>query len=125
MKSIETSAAPAAIGTYSQARQASNTIYFAGQIPLSPETMQLIGEDIQSQVKQVFLNLKAVAQAAGGSLDDIVKLTVYLMNIADVSVVNEVMEDFFKKPYPARTSFAVVALPKNAKIEIDAIMVLA
>lgn len=118
---IQTTSAPAAIGAYSQAIKIGNTLYLAGQIPLDPATMQLVSDDIQVQVTQVFKNMSQVLEAAHVPFDAIVKLTVYLLDISHISVVNEVMTQYFKKSFPARTSIAVVALPKNARIEIDAI----
>jgi len=123
-KEIQTDKAPAAIGSYSQAIQVDNTIYLSGQIPLQPETMSVIEGDINAQIKQIFENLKQVTKAAGGSLDSIVKLTVYLIDINHLVNVNEIMLHYFKKPFPARTSIQVSALPKNVAIEIDAIMVM-
>ena len=121
---IETEKAPAAIGSYSQAIKAGNTIYLSGQIPLDPKTMTLVTGGIAAEATQVFDNLKAVTEAAGGSLNDIVKLTVFLTNLADLARVNELMLRYFRTPFPARTSIQVSALPKGAAIEIDAIMVL-
>jgi reactive intermediate/imine deaminase len=115
--------APHAIGPYSQAIKSGNTIYFSGQIPLDPVTMALVSGDIAAQTTQVLSNLLAVSTAAGGNLDAIVKLTIYLTDLAHFSRVNEVMSKFFKEPYPARTTVQVSALPKAAQIEIDAIMV--
>lgn len=119
---IQTSQAPAAIGCYSQAIRTGNTVYLSGQIPLDPTSMTVVSGDIQAQIKQVFLNLQAVAIAAGGSLDSIVKLTVYLTDINYLADVNAIMPDYFTQPYPARTSIAVSALPKSASVEIEAIM---
>jgi len=123
-KVLHTSEAPAAIGSYSQAIQAGNTIYLSGQIPLDPQTMKLVEGDFRTQVTRVFDNLQAVTIAAGGSLDNVVRLTVYLMNLADTAIVNDVMLLYFKQPFPARTTFQVAALPKDAAVEIDAIMVI-
>lgn len=120
-QNIQTDQAPQAIGAYSQAIQAGNTFYFSGQIPLDPKTMIMVN-GIHSQISRVFENIKAVAEAAGGSLDHIVKLTIYLMDIQSLPMVNEAMGKFFKEPYPARTSLAVAALPRGALIEIDAVM---
>jgi reactive intermediate/imine deaminase len=119
---VESKDAPQAIGAYSQAIQAGNTVYLSGQIGLDPETMQM-AEDIDAQIRRVFLNLQAVAEAAGGGLDNIVKLTVYLTDLAYFPRVNEIMAGFFKQPYPARATVGVVALPRNALVEIDAILV--
>jgi reactive intermediate/imine deaminase len=123
-ESISTRAAPQAIGTYSQAVRAGGTVYLSGQIPLDPETMEFVGGDMRGQVRRVFDNLEAVAMAAGGSLADVVKLTVYLTDLGHFPLVNEVMAERFKTPYPARAAVGVAALPKGAAIEIDAIMVL-
>ena len=114
---IHTEAAPAAIGTYSQAVRTGHTVYLSGQIPLDPSTMELIGGDIDAQIRQVFDNLSAVAGAAGGSLFDVVKLTVYLVDIGDFPRVNEIMSEYFEKPYPARAAVGVSALPKAALVE--------
>lgn len=122
-KEIITQSAPQAIGSYSQAVTVGNTVYLSGQIPLSPTTMTMVEGDIKAQITQVFENLKAVAVASGANLDAIVKLTVYLTDITHLQCVNEIMDSYFNKPYPARTSFVVVALPKNALVEIDAILV--
>jgi reactive intermediate/imine deaminase len=121
-RSISTDQAPAAIGTYSQAVEADGTIYLSGQIPLVPSTMEMVEGDTRRQIEQIFDNLRAVAQAANGDLDDIVKLTVYLVDLADFGVVNEVMESRFSSPYPARAAVQVAALPRGARVEIDAIM---
>ena len=119
---VATDKAPAAIGTYSQAVRSGDTVYLSGQIPLVPETMTLVEGDFEAQVTQVFDNLTAVAQSAGGSLADAVKLTVYLIDMADFPVVNEVMARYIDTPYPARAAIAVAALPKGAQVEIDAIL---
>lgn len=121
-QAITTSNAPAAIGTYSQAIKAGNTIYLSGQIPLNPTTMQLITDDFSAQVRQVFENLKAVAIAAGGNLSDIVKLTVYLQDMNQFAMVNEIMARYFEKPYPARAVVEVSRLPKDVDIEMEAVM---
>ncbi|MDR3491600.1 MAG: RidA family protein [Gammaproteobacteria bacterium] len=123
-KEIQTSNAPAAIGTYSQAIKSGQTVYLSGQIPLDPVTMNLIEGDVKAQVIRVFENLKAVAEAAGGSLQHIVKLTVFILDFANFPIINEVMQSYFQKPFPARTTLGVAALPKNALVEIDAIMIL-
>lgn len=123
-QSIQTQLAPAAIGTYSQAVQVGNMVFLSGQIPLDPKTMQVVEGDFASQVKCVFNNLKAVAEAAGGKLDSIVRLTVYLTDINNLAEVNEVMTTYFNSPYPARTSIGVAALPKGVAVEVDAIIVL-
>lgn len=119
---INTSKAPAAIGTYSQAVRVGDTVYLSGQIPLDPRTMELAGEDVRAQIRQVFANLAAVAEAAGGSLDDAVKLNVYLTDLADFPLVNEIMPDFFREPWPARAAVGVSQLPRGARVEADAIL---
>jgi reactive intermediate/imine deaminase len=121
---ISTQNAPTAIGIYSQAVKVDNTVYISGQIPLDPETMEMITESFEAQAIQVFENLKAIAQAAGGELGDFVKITVLLSDMKYFSQVNETMTQYFSEPYPARAAFAVKALPKDADIEIDAIMAL-
>lgn len=121
---IHTDKAPQAIGPYSQAVRAGNTVYLSGQIPLIPETMEIISEDIKEQTTQVFKNLQAVCEAAGGSLNDIVKLNVFMTDLGNFTAVNEVMMTFFNAPYPARAAMGVRALPKNVAVEIEGIMVL-
>lgn len=121
---IHTDKAPAAIGTYSQAVRVGDVVYLSGQIPLVPASMELVGEDVESQIRQVFDNLAAVAEAAGGALADAVRLTVYLTDLANFPLVNEVMAEYFSEPYPARAAIGVAALPRNAAVEIDAILVL-
>ncbi len=121
---IHTALAPEAIGTYSQAIKVDQTVYLSGQIPLVSETMVLISDDIGEQIEQVLKNLTAVAQAAGGELKDIVKLNIFLTDMADFPVVNEKMDRFFSQPYPARAAIGVAALPKNSRVEMDAVMVL-
>ncbi|MEJ2574120.1 MAG: RidA family protein [Gammaproteobacteria bacterium] len=120
---ISTAGAPAAIGTYSQAVKVGDTIYLSGQIPLVPQTMQLVEGNMSAQIRQVFDNLQAVARAAGGGLADIVKLNIYLTDLAHFPQVNEVMATYFTEPYPARAAIGVAALPKGAAIEADAVMV--
>lgn len=122
---ISTDKAPQAIGTYSQAVRHGDTVYLSGQIPLLPDSMELVQGDTEAQVRQVFRNLGAVAEAAGGRLGDIVKLNVYLTDLTDFPVVNQVMGEFFDAPYPARAAVGVAALPKAAAVEMDAIMVVA
>jgi reactive intermediate/imine deaminase len=122
---ISTDRAPSAIGTYSQAIRTGNWIFLSGQIPLDPESMDLVQGDIEAQVSRVLDNLRAVAQAAGGDLSDLVKLTVFLTDLKHFPVVNEVMARYFREPYPARAAVSVAALPRGAAVEIDAIMVLA
>lgn len=121
---ISTKLAPKAIGTYSQAVKVGEWAYLSGQIPLVPETMELVTGDMRAQIRQVFGNLSAVTSAAGGSLADIVKLTVYLVDMGDFPLVNEVMSEYFSEPYPARAAVGVAALPKGARVEIDAMMAL-
>lgn len=121
---IKTEKAPAAIGTYSQAVQTGNTVYVSGQIPLDPNTMTLVSEDFAEQAHQVFRNLQAIAQAAGGELSDMVKLNVFVLDLANFQTLNEVMSEYFSEPYPARAALGVAQLPKDALVEIDAIMVL-
>ena len=123
-KIIQTDGAPAAIGTYSQAVRAGDTVYLSGQIPLDPRTMQLVDGGIEVQIRRVFDNLDAVATAAGGSLKDIVKLNVYLTDLGNFAKVNEIMGAHFSQPYPARAVVGVGALPRGAQVEIDAVMVL-
>lgn len=122
---VSTDQAPAAIGTYSQAIKVGNTVYLSGQIPLQPTTMDLVTGDARAEIGQVFDNLQAVAIAAGGGLADIVKLNVFLTDLAHFPLVNEVMARYFKEPYPARAAIGVAALPKGAAVEMDAVMVLA
>ena len=119
---IQTLEAPQAIGTYSQAVKVGNHVYLSGQIPLDPHTMNLVVGDFKAQIRQVFENLKAVAKAAGGSLADVVKLNIYLCDLKNFPQVNEVMQDYFSDPYPARAVIGVSALPKDAQVEADAIM---
>jgi reactive intermediate/imine deaminase len=121
---IHTTRAPAAIGTYSQAVRSGDTVYLSGQIPLDPNTMRLVDGGPREQITQVFENLRAVAEAAGGSLGSAVKLTVYLTNLADFPLVNEVMAEYFSEPYPARAAVGVAQLPRDAAVEVDAILVL-
>jgi reactive intermediate/imine deaminase len=120
---ISTPNAPQAIGTYSQAVRVGNTVYLSGQIPLVPETMQMVEGDITVQVRQCFQNLAAIAEAAGGSLSDCVKVHVFLTDLANFPIVNQVMAEFFSEPYPARAAIGVAALPRAAQVEVDAIMV--
>lgn len=121
---VSTNNAPSAIGTYSQAVTAGRTVYLSGQIPLLPDTMELVSNDFAEQADQVFRNLRAVADAAGGSFTEMVKLTIYLDDLTNFPAVNETMAQYFSEPYPARAAVQVAALPKAAMIEIDAIMVL-
>lgn len=124
MKAVHTPNAPAAIGTYSQAIVCDKTVYLSGQIPLDSQTMQLCSEDIRLQIIQVFENLSTVCQAAGGSLANIVKLSVFLTDLNHFPLINEVMSEYFSQPYPARAAIGVSALPKGAQVEMDGIMVL-
>ena len=121
---IATDKAPGAIGAYSQAVKVGDTVYLSGQIPLDPDTMEVVGGGVEGQIKQVFTNLAAVCEAAGGSLEDIVKLTVYLTDLGDFAKVNEAMADFFKAPYPARAAIGVAQLPKDVPVEVEGVMVL-
>lgn len=121
---ISTDSAPAAIGTYSQAIKVNNTVYLSGQIPLDPETMTLVDADISSEIKQVFSNLTAVCEAAGGTLQDIVKLNIFLTDLGNFATVNEIMAQHFDEPYPARAAIGVKELPKGVGVEMDGIMVI-
>jgi len=123
-KIIQTENAPQAIGTYSQAVKVDNTVYLSGQIPLVPETMEIATGDISDHIRQVFDNLTAVANAAGGDLADIVKLNVFLTDLSNFPVVNEIMGEYFSQPYPARAAVGVAELPKGVGIEMDAIMII-
>lgn len=120
---VSTEKAPAAIGTYSQAIACGDTVYLSGQIPLAPGSSALVEGDVAAEVRQIFDNLAAVAEAAGGSLDHLVKLTVYLVDLGDFGTVNDVMARRFREPFPARAAVQVAGLPKGARVEIDAIMV--
>jgi reactive intermediate/imine deaminase len=124
LHAIASDLAPAAIGPYSQAIRAGNTVYLSGQIPLDPVTGEIVGGDIETQAVRVFDNLKAVAEAAGGSLAQAVKLTVYLIDLTHFATVNTVMARYFETPYPARATLGVAALPRGAAVEADAILVL-
>ena len=119
---IHTANAPAAIGTYSQAVKVGDVVYLSGQIPLVPETMQVVEGDFSVQVRRVFDNLTAVAEAAGGSLQDIVKLNIFLTDLSYFGTVNEIMADYFQQPYPARAAIGVASLPKDVPVEMDAVM---
>ena len=121
---IRTDRAPQAIGTYSQAVAVGETVYLSGQIPLVPETMALVEGDMAAQIRRVFDNLAAVCEAAGGSLADIVKLNVYLTDLAHFPTVNEIMAEYFSEPYPARAAIGVTSLPKGAQVEMDAVLVI-
>jgi len=119
---ISSRKAPQAIGTYSQAVKIGNTVYMSGQIPLVPETMEMVAGDIEQQIRRVFDNLSAVAEAAGGSLADVAKLNIFLVDLGNFARVNEVMAEYFTEPYPARAAIGVASLPKDAGVEMDAVM---
>ena len=121
---IQTNQAPAAIGTYSQAVKISATVYLSGQIPLDPDTLQLVNGNIDAQIRRVFDNLAAVARAAGSNLADTVKLIVFLIDIGHFALVNQIMAEYFLQPYPARAAIGVAALPRGAQVEMDAVLVL-
>lgn len=119
---IQTENAPQAIGTYSQAVKAGTTVYLSGQIPLDPTSMEIVSDDFAAQTRQVFDNVKAVCEAAGGTMNDLVKLNIYLRDLSHFAMVNQIMSDYFSQPYPARAAIGISALPKDAQIEIDGIM---
>lgn len=119
---IQTDQAPQAIGTYSQAVKVGSTVYMSGQIPLDPASMELVEGGIEDQISRVFDNLAAVAQAAGGSLNDVVKLNIFLTDLSNFPTVNEIMSTYFQEPYPARAAIGVAALPKGAQVEMDAVL---
>jgi reactive intermediate/imine deaminase len=121
---IHTDKAPQAIGTYSQAVRVGDTVYLSGQIPLVPETMELVDGDMEAQIRRVFDNLQAVARAAGGELADVAKLNIFLTDLAHFPLVNQVMAEYFTEPYPARAAVGVASLPKGVPVEMDAVMVL-
>ncbi len=121
---IHSDDAPAAIGTYSQAIRSGDFVFLSGQIPLDPETMEIVDGDFEARARRVFDNLKAVAGAAGGNLNQIVKLTIFLTDLSNFATVNSVMEDYFDKPYPARAAVGVASLPKGVDVEADAILAL-
>ncbi|MCA1771811.1 MAG: RidA family protein [Halomonas sp.] len=121
---INTEKAPAAIGPYSQAVKAGNTVYLSGQIPLDPATMEIVSDDFEMQARQVFTNLQAVCEEAAGTLGDIVKLNLYLVELDNFAIVNKVMEEFFDMPFPARAAVGVKALPKGSQVEAEAVMVI-
>lgn len=121
---IHTDQAPAAIGTYSQAVKCGKTVYLSGQIPLDPVTMHLHNQSVETEIHQVFRNLRAVAEAAGGGLKDVAKLNVYLTDLAHFPKVNEIMGEYFTQPYPARAAIGVASLPRGSRVEADAILVL-
>ncbi|MBT4838094.1 MAG: RidA family protein [Methylococcales bacterium] len=119
---IQTDNAPQAIGTYSQAIKVGNTVYLSGQIPLVPQSMEVVEGDIEQKIIQVFKNLTAVAEASGGSLQDVVKLNVFLTDLKNFPVVNKIMAEYFNEPYPARAAIGVAELPKGVEVEMDAVM---
>ena len=121
---IHTDEAPSAIGTYSQAVKVSDTVYLSGQIGLDPASMEMVGGDISERIHQVFKNLNAVCQAAGGNLDDMVKVTIFLTDLGHFATVNEIMAQYFNEPYPARAAVGVAELPKGTDVEMDGVMVL-
>ncbi|MFN3713776.1 MAG: RidA family protein [Alcanivoracaceae bacterium] len=121
---ISTEKAPKAIGTYSQAVKVGDTVYLSGQIPLDPKTMMLVTGDVETQIVQVFENLKAVCEAAGGSLQQIAKLNIFLTDLSHFALVNQVMSRYFDQPYPARAAIGVASLPKDAQVEMDGILVI-
>ncbi len=122
---IHTENAPAAIGAYSQAVRAGNTVYMSGQIPLDPKSMTVVGNgDFAAETHQVFKNLRAVAEAAGGSLDDIVKVNAYLTDLDNFATFNQIMAEYFNQPYPARAAIGVAGLPKGVQVEAEAVLVL-
>ncbi len=123
-QAIATSLAPAAIGPYSQAVRCGNTVYLSGQIPLDPHTGELVRGDIDTQARRVFDNLRAVCAAAGGSLDDVMRIGIYLTDLGDFAAVNAVMAEYFGAPYPARSTIGVASLPRGAQVEVDAVLVL-
>jgi reactive intermediate/imine deaminase len=120
---ISTDLAPKAIGPYSQAARAGNTVYCSGQIPLDPATGELVGGGFEAAIRRVFDNLKAVAAAAGGTLDDAVRVTIYLVDLGGFPVVNAIMAEYFKEPYPARVTIGVASLPRGAEVEVDCVLV--
>jgi reactive intermediate/imine deaminase len=123
-QAIHSDTAPTAIGTYSQAVRAGDFVFLSGQIPLVPATMEFIDGDFEARARQVFDNLRAVAEAAGGNLNQVVKLTVFLTDLENFATVNSVMEDYFEQPFPARAAVGVASLPKGADVEADAILAL-
>ena len=121
---IQTDAAPQAIGTYSQAVKVDNTVYISGQIPLDPANMEVVSGGIEAEITRVFDNLKAVAEASGGGLADVVKLNIFLTDLGNFPTVNEIMAQYFQQPYPARAAIGVAALPKAVGVEMDAVLVI-
>jgi reactive intermediate/imine deaminase len=123
-KIISTPSAPAAIGTYSQAAQVGNTVWVSGQIALDPKTKALVGGGIEAEAHQVFKNVRAIVTAAGATLDDVVKATVFLTDLGNFAVVNKIMAEYFREPYPARAAVGVAALPRGAEVEVECIVAL-
>jgi reactive intermediate/imine deaminase len=123
-QTISTAAAPAAIGPYSQAVRVGNTLWISGQIPLDPLTMELVAGDVEAQIRRVFDNLKAIVVAAGATFDDVVKANVYLTDLAHFALVNKIMAEYFREPYPARAAVGVAALPRGAQVEVECIVAL-
>jgi reactive intermediate/imine deaminase len=121
---IATTEAPSAIGTYSQAVRVGNTIWVSGQIPLDPKTMELVAGDIEVQARRVFENLRAIVKASGATLDDVVKVTIFLLDLSHFALINRVMADYFREPYPARAALGVASLPRGAQIEVECIVAL-
>jgi len=121
---IATTEAPSAIGTYSQAVRVGNTIWVSGQIPLDPKTMELVAGDIEVQARRVFENLRAIVKASGATLDDVVKVTIFLLDLAHFASINRVMAEYFREPYPARAALGVASLPRGAQIEVECIVAL-
>lgn len=124
LEQVHSDAAPAAIGPYSQAIKTGSLVFLSGQIPLDPQSMEIVSDDVAEQTHQVFKNLIAVAEAAGGNLSNAVKLTIYVIDLGDFATVNEIMAGYFSKPYPARATIQVSALPKGSSVEIDAVLAL-
>lgn len=124
LEQVHSNMAPAAIGPYSQAIKAGPLVFMSGQIPLDPQSMEIISDDVVEQTHQVFKNLIAVAEAAGGSLSNAAKLTIYVTDLGDFAVINQIMAEYFSKPYPARATIQVSALPKGSRVEIDAVLAL-
>jgi reactive intermediate/imine deaminase len=124
LEQVHSNMAPAAIGPYSQAIKAGPLVFLSGQIPLDPQSMEIISDDVVEQTHQVFKNLIAVAEAAGGSLSNAAKLTIYVTDLGDFAVINQIMAEYFSKPYPARATIQVSALPKGSRVEIDAVLAL-
>ena len=123
-QTIHSDDAPAAIGTYSQAIRSGDLVFLSGQIPLDPASMEIVGGDFEDRARRVFDNLRAVATAAGGNLNQVVKLTIYLTDLSNFATINSVMEDYFDQPYPARAAVGVASLPKGVDVEADAILAL-